>query len=103
MKRSLRILTEEWPIRGVFRIARGSSTSVRVLVVELEEDGFTGRGEASPQRYGMNVEKAVADIDWLDSAGQLVARMSGYQCVVDASLNDAFRRNTLNARRAAGR
>ena len=47
--------------------------------------------------------KAVADIDWLDSAGQLVARTSGYQCVVDASLNDAFRRNTLDARSAAGR
>ena len=63
MKRTVRIFTEEWPIRGVFRISRGSSTSVEVLLIELEQDGFVGRGEASPQRYGMDVNEAVAGME----------------------------------------
>lgn len=63
MKRIVRIFTEEWPIRGVFRISRGSSTSVTVVVVEIEEDGYVGRGEASPQRYGMDVDEAVFTLE----------------------------------------
>ena len=38
---------------------------------------------------------AAADIDFLDSAGDLVARMEGYECVIDPSLCDAFARNQL--------
>ena len=63
MKRIVRIFTEEWPIRGVFRISRGSSTSVTVVVVEIEADGCIGRGEASPERYGMDVDEAVFDLE----------------------------------------
>lgn len=39
---------ETWPIHGVFRIARGEVREVSCLVVELEDEGLTGRGEASP-------------------------------------------------------
>ncbi len=63
MKRILRISIEEWPIRGVFRISRGSSSSVKVVVVELEQDGRIGRGETSPERYGMAAEMAAADME----------------------------------------
>ncbi|MEA2115542.1 MAG: N-acetyl-D-Glu racemase DgcA [Thermodesulfobacteriota bacterium] len=63
MKRLLRISIEKWPIRGVFRISRGSSSSVKVVVVELEQDGCIGRGEASPERYGMATEIAVAEME----------------------------------------
>jgi L-alanine-DL-glutamate epimerase-like enolase superfamily enzyme len=63
MKRFLRISIEEWPIRGVFRISRGSSSSVKVVVAELEQDGCIGRGEASPERYGIAAETAAADIE----------------------------------------
>jgi hypothetical protein len=38
---------------------------------------------------------ALADIDYLDAAGRLVARMTDYECVIDSSLNQAFRRNRL--------
>jgi hypothetical protein len=41
---------------------------------------------------------AVADIDYLDAAGQLVARIEGYECVMDASLKRAFRRRVVGAR-----
>ena len=39
--------------------------------------------------------RAVADIEFLDAQGELVARLGSYECVVDASLNQAFRRNQL--------
>jgi NAD(P)-dependent dehydrogenase (short-subunit alcohol dehydrogenase family)/acyl carrier protein len=42
--------------------------------------------EASPH-------KARADVDFLDEAGALVARIEDYECVIDASLQSAFRRN----------
>jgi hypothetical protein len=38
---------------------------------------------------------ALADIDFLDGQGRLVARMEGYECVIDPSLARAFRRNAL--------
>ncbi len=42
--------------------------------------------EASPH-------KARADVDFLDDRGQPVARIEDYECVIDASLKAAFRRN----------
>jgi NAD(P)-dependent dehydrogenase (short-subunit alcohol dehydrogenase family)/acyl carrier protein len=40
--------------------------------------------------------RAVADIEFLDPDGSPVARIEGYECVIDASLNQAFRRNRLH-------
>ena len=37
--------------------------------------------------------RTVADIEFLDERGELVALLEAYECVVDASLNQAFRRN----------
>lgn len=37
----------------------------------------------------------VAQIDWIDEGGQLVARLDRYHAVVDASLREAFARNRL--------
>ncbi len=39
--------------------------------------------------------RAVADIEFLDARGELVARLDSYECVIDSSLNQAFRRNQL--------
>ena len=39
--------------------------------------------------------RAVVDIEFLDEHGGLVARLDAYDCVVDASLNQAFRRNQI--------
>jgi acyl transferase domain-containing protein len=38
---------------------------------------------------------ALADIDFLDGDGRLVARLEGYECVLDPALQRAFRRNRL--------
>jgi len=43
-----------------------------------------------------NDHKALADIDFIDPfKDKLIARMEGYECIIDASLNSAFRRNQL--------
>ncbi|HKI20068.1 MAG TPA: polyketide synthase dehydratase domain-containing protein, partial [Isosphaeraceae bacterium] len=39
--------------------------------------------------------RAVADVEFLDAHGELVARLDSYECVIDSSLNQAFRRNQL--------
>ena len=39
--------------------------------------------------------EAKASIEFVDMHGKLIARIEGYECVIDASLNDAFRRNRL--------
>jgi hypothetical protein len=46
--------------------------------------------ESSPNR-------ALANMEFFDAHGQLVALLTGYECVIDASLKDAFRRNQLSA------
>ena len=41
--------------------------------------------------------EAVADIEFTDRAGNLIARIDGYTCVIDASLREAFSRNQVAA------
>jgi acyl transferase domain-containing protein/acyl carrier protein len=38
---------------------------------------------------------ALADIDYLDGAGKLIARIEGYECVIDPALERAFKRNLV--------
>jgi len=82
MKRIVRIFIQEWPIRGVFRISRSSSSSVKVVVVELEQDGCIGRGEASPVRYGMAAEIAVADMEVVRDAMEQGCERSDLQKIL---------------------
>jgi hypothetical protein len=37
----------------------------------------------------------VAEIEFRDMAGEIVARIDEFECVLDPSLNQAFRRNRL--------
>jgi hypothetical protein len=41
--------------------------------------------------------KATADVEILDASGLLVARIEGYECTIDSSLKEAFRKNLLGA------
>jgi len=45
-----------------------------------------------------NNHKAKAAIEFLDSEGKLIALMDGYECVRDASLQAAFKKNKLDAK-----
>ena len=39
--------------------------------------------------------RVVSDIDWVGDDGRLLARLEGYESVVDSSLSKAFRQNRL--------
>jgi L-alanine-DL-glutamate epimerase-like enolase superfamily enzyme len=62
----LKVAAESWPIRGSFTISRGSKTAAEVVVVELSEQGVTGRGECVPYaRYGESVDGVIGVIEGL--------------------------------------
>ena len=59
-----RVFSESWPTRGSFTISRGSKTAADVVVVELTQDGVTGRGECVPYaRYGESVQGVITQIE----------------------------------------
>jgi L-Ala-D/L-Glu epimerase len=54
-------------LRHTFTIARGSRDHVTVVIVELEQDGITGYGEASPiLRYNETPDTVIAFLKKLD-------------------------------------
>jgi L-alanine-DL-glutamate epimerase-like enolase superfamily enzyme len=58
---TLHVRCERWPIAGTFTISRGAKTEAEVVVSELADGAFTGRGECTPYpRYGETVA-GVAD------------------------------------------
>ena len=74
----LKVAIEAWPIAGSFTISRGSKTQADVVVVELRNGEYRGRGECTPYpRYGETADGVAAAIealrqpllDGLDRAG----------------------------------
>jgi len=64
MARRLEVSREVWPIRGTFRISRGSRTEAQVLVVRIRDGQFVGQGECVPYaRYGEMIERSEASIN----------------------------------------
>ena len=60
---TIEVRQESWPVRGVFTIARGSRTAAEVVVVEITENGLSGRGECVPyRRYGETIDSVMAEI-----------------------------------------
>src|SRR5881392_362027 len=63
---------QSWPLDKPFRIARGSRTEARVVVVTVTNGQYTGRGEAVPSaRYGQTVESVLAQIESMKSEKSL--------------------------------
>ncbi|MBL4667338.1 MAG: dipeptide epimerase [Sneathiella sp.] len=74
-KRILVAFQESWPIRGSFRISRGSKTTADVVVVEITEDGVTGRGECVPYpRYG---ESSATVLDEISTVRDAISHGAG--------------------------
>ena len=64
MMATVRVCDEHWPIRGSFTISRGTKTDSHVVVVEIERDGITGRGECVPYaRYAETVAGVTRSIE----------------------------------------
>jgi L-alanine-DL-glutamate epimerase-like enolase superfamily enzyme len=55
---------EVWPLKGIFRIARGARTHAHVVTVTLTQNGFAGRGECVPYaRYQEDCETVIAQLE----------------------------------------
>ncbi|NRB00249.1 MAG: dipeptide epimerase [Rhodobacteraceae bacterium] len=60
----LTVRSEAFRLAEVFTIARGSRTEAKVLTVQIEQDGVTGRGECVPYaRYGESLDSVTAEIE----------------------------------------
>lgn len=46
--RQLNIIPQTWPVAGTFRISRSSLSEIKVIRVEITENGVIGRGECRP-------------------------------------------------------
>ncbi|MFM8845935.1 MAG: hypothetical protein ACKOGN_08555 [Gammaproteobacteria bacterium] len=63
MRRTVTIGTESWPLERPFRISRGVKTAADVVIVEITDGSFTGRGECVPYpRYGESVDSVATQI-----------------------------------------
>lgn len=60
----LSVRVETWPIAGHFTISRGAKTEAKVVVAELSDGEFRGRGECVPYaRYGESVDAVAATLE----------------------------------------
>lgn len=63
------VTKDVFPLAQVFTISRGSRTEAQVLTVQIEQDGFIGRGECVPYaRYDETLESVAAEIAGLPKA-----------------------------------
>ena len=83
MTRKLTIKSESFKIAGTFTISRGSKTEAEVVVVELEEDGKTGRGECVP--YGR----------YKESLGSVTEQIEGLRNAIEGGVGRARLRNLM--------
>jgi L-alanine-DL-glutamate epimerase-like enolase superfamily enzyme len=66
---SLSVGVERWPIAGSFAISRGAKTEAAVVVAELSDGRWRGRGECVPYaRYGETLEAVAAAISAMGPA-----------------------------------
>lgn len=62
--RTLKRYAKTWALDRPFVIARGASTSIDVIRVEIHQDGIVGQGESKPTpRYGHSIDTVLAEID----------------------------------------
>jgi L-alanine-DL-glutamate epimerase-like enolase superfamily enzyme len=68
MPNSLSIKTESWPLAGEFRISRGVRKVSDVIVVEIIDRNYIGRGECFPYgRYGENLISVMEQVKSIQS------------------------------------
>ena len=63
------VSAESWPIRGGFAISRGAKNTADVVLVELRDGDFAGRGECVPYaHYGESCDSVIEQIESLRPA-----------------------------------
>jgi L-alanine-DL-glutamate epimerase-like enolase superfamily enzyme len=65
----LSVTRRAWPLAQAFTISRGSRTTAEVVVAEVHDGEFRGRGECAPYpRYGESVDSVVAALEAMKGA-----------------------------------
>jgi L-alanine-DL-glutamate epimerase-like enolase superfamily enzyme len=104
MTRKLQIRPHAWKLKEPFAIARGVRSEARVIMVELQENGWTGRGEAcgvpyhgeTPETMAAQIEQVRAAIEAGCDRQQLLHLLpaGGARHAVDAALWDLEAKRT---------
>ena len=82
----LRLHAFDLPLAHTFTISRESITSQPTLIVELSQDGISGYGEATSNKYyGFTIERMARDLAAMQPQLKRDARRSGGAMVADAS------------------
>ncbi len=85
MTRSVTVGVERWPLARPFTISRGTKTEAEVVVAEIVENGFKGRGECVPYpRYGETAAAVAREIEALSGAIAGGLDREGLQSVLPA-------------------
>ena len=65
----LGVTRRSWPLAAPFAISRGAKTSAEVVIAEVYDGEFRGRGECVPYpRYGESVDSVVAALEAMKGA-----------------------------------
>src|SRR5512135_3702259 len=65
----LSVSRRAWPLAQPFAISRGSKTTAEVVIAEVSDGEFRGRGECVPYpRYGESVDSVVAALEAMKGA-----------------------------------
>ena len=71
-KLELAVNEQSWPLNRPFRIARGTRTEARVVVLTVSDGQYTGRGEGVPiARYEQSVASVVEQIESMKNVPNL--------------------------------
>jgi len=104
---NLRLHTFNLELKHVFRISHSARTAQPTLIVELEEDGFSGFGEATATSYyGLNIDDMVATMEsfrpiiesstmqtpeqWWAELKPHLAQHPFLQCALDVAAHDLY-------------
>jgi L-Ala-D/L-Glu epimerase len=80
-----------WPLDKPFRIARGTRTEARVIVVAVDDDQHTGHAEAVPSRhYGENVASTIAQLEQVFSKREKIDRQLMQQLLPAGAARNAL-------------
>src|SRR5205807_2797743 len=65
----LSVTQRAWPLAQPFAISRGTKTTAEVVIAEVSDGEFRGRGECVPYpRYGESVDSVVAALEAMKGA-----------------------------------
>lgn len=103
----LTIHTFSLELKHVFRISHSARTHQPTLIVELEEDGFIGYGEATAtSHYGLNIDDMVSTLEgfktiiestplstpeaWWEKMQPYLGKHPFLQCALDVAAHDLY-------------